>query len=130
MDARTDQLRAGARQNDDLLYPLARRTAAALRAEVRLLVGDFRFASLMERVALPPERLDADRERERQGLELYKIVHAGNERISGLLPQLLATQNDPPAHEGLCNEAVAALDRMLAEVDGTRWRRHRAVTQK
>ncbi|MHB1475270.1 MAG: hypothetical protein ACYCV4_16935 [Dermatophilaceae bacterium] len=99
-----------------LLHPLRRRAAEALRSEVELLVGDFRFASLMERVALPPEHLDPDRERQRQALELHRIISAGDERIPGLLPQLLATQNDPPTHEHLYGEAIASLDRMLAAV--------------
>jgi len=118
----------------EVLYPLRRRPAEVLRSEVRLLIGDFRFASLLERVALPPERLHPDRERQRQALELHRIIHAGEERVLGVLPQLLATQNDPPTHENLYSQAVASLDRMLAAVSrnrqarprhGTKLRRHR-----
>lgn len=95
------------------LEPIDSRTAQRLRTELLALVGDLRFKLAEQRAWLPDERLDADRESKRQSLALYQILHAGDERVDGLLPQLLQTQNDPQRHQTLYESAVASLDRML-----------------
>ena len=93
--------------------PLGERTVQDLRSEVLELVGDLRLRLAEQRTWLPVEQLDPEREGKRQSLALYQIRHSGDERVYGLLPNLLKSQNDPNQHEVLYQATLASLDRML-----------------
>ena len=105
------------------LHPVRKRTAQALRAEVLVLVGDLCYELSEQRRSLPSERLDPDRETRRQSLALHRILHAGDERVDGLLPGLLASQNDPAQHGVLYEQCLASLTRMLEALGGEPARR-------
>jgi hypothetical protein len=105
------------------LHPLGKRTARVLRAEVLLLVGDLRYKLAEQRRSLPSERLDPDHETMRQSLALHRILNAGGERVDGLLPGMLATQNDPAPHGALYEQCLASLTRMLEALGGEPARR-------
>lgn len=99
---------------------LRRRPQLVLRAELLRLVGDLRFRLAAQRTWLPPERLDPERESKRQSLALHQIIHSGEERVDGLLPSILGSQNEPERHSELYRQALAALDVMLAAVGDER----------
>lgn len=102
---------------------LPHKVGEKLRTELRKLLGDLTYNLAVQRAFVPQDRLDPDREGQRQALVLFQVLHSEEDEIEGTLRQMLASQNRGEYHNDLYKLAVGSLDRMLDAVASTRSQR-------
>lgn len=100
------------------LPKLPTRLRKRIREGLSSLVGEITLGLAEKRVYLPEGILDQDDETKRRVVEMLKARNEDRDaKLTGLLSDLVRTQNDSADHIVVLQQTLAALDSMLRTVD-------------
>lgn len=88
-----------------------------IREGLSSLVGKTTLGLAEKRAYLPEGISDPEDETKRRGVEILKALNEDKDaKVTGLLSELVRTQNDSESHAGLLKQTLATLDDMLKTV--------------